>query len=201
VEPGREPDLVRLSVRVCGSGCADEVLRSLVAGLLGSAPAEVVLGHRPSGAPVVLRPAGEVEVSLSRGPAMSAVAAGRGGPVGVDVERLRPLPAAALARRWFAAAEAEWVERLPADRQAAAFLALWTQKEAVGKALGTGLAGGGRHRPVPRPDPLGTELVLVPVPDAPGLAVGVCARDGVLLAVCGPVGAGAPELGWERPGG
>ena len=63
--------------------------------------------------------------------------------VGVDVEapgrRHSPLE---LAARFFAPAEAQALAALAEDRQGAAFLQLWTSKEAVLKAMGHGLSFG-----------------------------------------------------------
>ena len=52
---------------------------------------------------------------------------------------------AALARRFFASEEAAALARVPADLQQSSFMQLWTQKEAVLKALGQGL-GFGLHK-------------------------------------------------------
>src|SRR5881275_234108 len=64
-------------------------------------------------------------------------------------ELLRRLPVVALARRWFTAAEADWVAAQPVHRRTRCFLTLWTGKEAMGKAIGDGLRGGGLRRPMP----------------------------------------------------
>src|SRR5690606_23970266 len=45
-----------------------------------------------------------------------------------------------LARRFFSPAEVEWLGSLPETRVREAFLDLWTLKESVLKAIGTGLA-------------------------------------------------------------
>ena len=65
------------------------------------------------------------------------------------------VPSAARAgagRARFAPAEAAWLAERDADGRARDFLRLWTAKEAVGKALGTGLRGGGLRRLMPVPD-------------------------------------------------
>jgi 4'-phosphopantetheinyl transferase len=63
--------------------------------------------------------------------------------VGVDVEVRRPRARALeLARRFFAPQEAAILEQLPPDEHLAAFLTLWTAKEAVLKAHGGGLSYG-----------------------------------------------------------
>lgn len=60
--------------------------------------------------------------------------------IGVDAEPLDRRPEwQRLARRWFAPAETEWLHTQPAP--AAAFLTLWTLKEAWIKATGRGIAG------------------------------------------------------------
>jgi 4'-phosphopantetheinyl transferase len=61
--------------------------------------------------------------------------------LGVDVEQVRHLEdARALAHRFFAAAERAALDSLPAAELDAAFFRCWTRKEAVLKALGSGLA-------------------------------------------------------------
>lgn len=57
-------------------------------------------------------------------------------PVGVDLERDTPADAHALAQAWFAPVEQAQLARGEAD-----FLTLWTTREAVLKAMGTGLSG------------------------------------------------------------
>jgi len=80
----------------------------------------------------------EFSVSHTRGLVVCAVALRD--PLGVDVERERtvshPLE---IARRFFAPAEAAALEKLPPERQNAAFIELWTLREAFGKARGVGL--------------------------------------------------------------
>ncbi|MEU4335725.1 4'-phosphopantetheinyl transferase superfamily protein [Micromonospora lupini] len=157
-------------------GPAVRLLRRAGAALLGRAEAEVVLAHGPAGNPVV-RIAGpanagpvELPVSVSRAGRIVVVAARAAGPVGVDVEEVRPLPALALARRWFAPAELAWLAGRGEAGRTADFLRLWTAKEAVGKALGLGLRGGGLLREMP--PPVGPGLPLRQVPGGEPLRVG-----------------------------
>jgi 4'-phosphopantetheinyl transferase len=71
------------------------------------------------------------------------IAVGRRINPGIDLEQLRARPRAMeIARRYFSAAEAEALAALPATARDAAFLEMWTAKEAVLKALGRGLAFG-----------------------------------------------------------
>lgn len=155
--PGRDTAYVWIDRGVGGRPLpAARLLRRAGAALLGRAEAEIVVEHDRDGRPLVtVSGAGarvELPVSVSRADGVVAVAARAAGPVGIDVEWCRPLPALALAGRWFAPAEAAWLAGRVADGRARDFLRLWTAKEAVGKALGTGLRGGGLRRLMPVPD-------------------------------------------------
>jgi 4'-phosphopantetheinyl transferase len=71
------------------------------------------------------------------------IAIGRHVMPGIDVEHRRERPRALeIAQRYFSADEAATLAALPAADRSAAFLELWTAKEAVLKALGRGLAFG-----------------------------------------------------------
>jgi 4'-phosphopantetheinyl transferase len=80
--------------------------------------------------------------SLAHTHGLVVCALARGATVGVDVEwlgrRLAPQP---LADRFFAPDEAERLRRTAASTRSAAFLRLWTAKEAYLKARGLGIAG------------------------------------------------------------
>ncbi|MEH0982904.1 4'-phosphopantetheinyl transferase family protein [Micromonospora sp. CPCC 205556] len=165
---------------------APRLLRRAGGALLGGPEREVAVGRTPDGRPWVRAGGVALPVSVSRGEGLVVVAARRAGPVGVDVERRRPLPAVALARRWYAPAEAAWLAGLPDGARVEAFLLLWTAKEAVGKALGRGLRGGGLRRRMPPAEP---GAALRPVPARRDVLVGHPGCDGDLVlavAVGGP---------------
>ena len=83
----------------------------------------------------------EFSASHSADWALVAVAAGR--PVGIDIERVRPLPdLQELCRNYFAPSENEALARLVSTQRLETFFRLWVCKEAVLKALGTGLSLG-----------------------------------------------------------
>ena len=88
----------------------------------------------------------------------------RAARVGVDLERLRPMPrAAALAARFFTVAEHAHVAALAGGPRDRSFLHCWTCKEAVLKAIGTGLSVPPREVEV-TPDP-DRPLRVLTVPD------------------------------------
>ncbi len=113
------------------------LLRVAAARTLGLPCAAVVVDRaceacgRPHGRP---RLAGtDLHASVSHSGALVLVATTRAGPVGVDVEEVRPLDHRELLPAVSTAADAAQV------RHAGDFFVLWTRKEAVVKATGTGL--------------------------------------------------------------
>ncbi|MFE2104605.1 4'-phosphopantetheinyl transferase family protein [Kitasatospora sp. NPDC059463] len=119
---------------------ARRVGRALVAAHTGCPPEHQAWERDERGRPVLARPAG-LQVSLSHAESVVAAALAGDGPVGVDVERLRPLAARdALARAALSDSEQRAVDELPEARRDAQVIRFWTRKEAVAKALGTGLA-------------------------------------------------------------
>ena len=132
---------------------ARQLLAEAGARVLGTDPAKLVVGRAVTGQPTVEAPdaTGQAWVSLSYGPGVLAVAASLAGPVGIDVEGPSRPEVVRLAERWFDPDEAAWLSSRPAADQPTEFLLLWTAKEALGKALGTGLRGEGLRRRVPLP--------------------------------------------------
>jgi 4'-phosphopantetheinyl transferase len=121
------------------------LVRLALAPIVDASPRELVfdtwceLHSSPHGKPRLVEPAAELDFSLSRaGPRL--LLAVSPAPVGVDVERLDRDAEADVARIAFAEDERAELDALPPDARASAFLACWTRKEAVLKALGHGLA-------------------------------------------------------------
>ena len=118
------------------------LLKTVLGARLGRPPAVVRLRIEPSGRPELLDPEACLHFSVAHSGVRVVVALAER-EVGVDIERLRPLPDALdLARRFFDASEAAALEAEPAERRSAAFLELWTRKEALLKARGLVLAAG-----------------------------------------------------------
>ena len=133
------------------AGARERLIRA-AAPSVGGPAAELRVDHDPGGRPRLGGHDG-LHISVSHAPGVAALALTARAPVGVDIETVRPLPALALARRWLTEGEAGWLGALPAERQVTAFLWLWTQKEAIGKARGRGLRAGGLRQPLPWPEP------------------------------------------------
>ena len=116
-------------------------LRAVLARYEGAAAAGIRIRCEPGGKPR-LKAAGDTapEFNVSHSGAYGLVALSRGGPVGVDIELIKEhRPLLKLARRFFAPDEAAAIEAMDSAGRRAAFYRVWTRKEALVKALGTGL--------------------------------------------------------------
>ncbi|MBL8113616.1 MAG: 4'-phosphopantetheinyl transferase superfamily protein [Acidobacteria bacterium] len=113
--------------------------RTVLGAWTGTAPEHLVFVDGPHGKPAL--PGGpEFNVSHSGDAVLIGVVDGI--PIGVDVERVREKPNLdGIARRFFSAPEAAYLESLAPEARTNAFYRLWTLKEALVKAIGTGIAG------------------------------------------------------------
>ncbi len=119
------------------------LLRTLAA-YLGIAAREVALIEGPHGRPRLDPTHGALlDFNWSHSGDHALIAVARGIRPGIDVERQRPRPRAlAIARRFFGIDEARALAALPEEARGAAFLELWTAKEAILKAHGRGIGYG-----------------------------------------------------------
>lgn len=115
------------------------LLRSTLARLCAVPPATLPIEAREGLAPVLGDPWAGLWVSISHGDTTDAVAIA-GAPVGVDVEETCPPDHEAVAEVVMTEPELAAFRALPASGRPAAFLRLWTRKEAVLKAAGVGFS-------------------------------------------------------------
>jgi len=104
-------------------------------------PDEIPIVIGPAGKPFVAWPNGSCpwRFNLSHSGRMVLVAIGSV-ELGVDVEEIvADRRAAAIARQFFAGEEVQAIESQPPECRRAAFFTTWTRKEAVLKAIGSGL--------------------------------------------------------------
>jgi 4'-phosphopantetheinyl transferase len=96
-------------------------------------------GHGP---PVAELADGTAHLSLSHSEGYSALLLSLRHPVGLDIERVRPMPVDVLAPTTLCEDERTYVFDEPSGpRRSLAYLRCWTRKEAVLKAVGTGVVG------------------------------------------------------------
>lgn len=119
-------------------------LCALLGRYLGLPAEQVALVEGPHGRPELgLMHDRSLAFNWSHSGTQALVALARGVTPGIDLEQQRARPKAlALARRFFTTDEAQALAALPEDTRSAAFLRLWTAKEAVLKAHGSGISFG-----------------------------------------------------------
>ncbi|MEW9571630.1 4'-phosphopantetheinyl transferase superfamily protein [Rhodanobacter sp. Si-c] len=119
-------------------------LLALLATYLGIAPEAVRLVSGEHGRPALDAIHGNaLDFNWSHSGEQALVAVTRDITPGIDLELQRTRASALeIAQRFFTAEEAAWLGTLDEDTRHAAFLELWTAREAVLKALGRGLAFG-----------------------------------------------------------
>jgi 4'-phosphopantetheinyl transferase len=121
-------------------------VRALLAGYLDCRPGDVSVERDQHGKPRLVNPGLEFNLSHSGGAVLVGVS--REQVLGVDLEiSRRSRKVLDLARRYFHADEAAALAALPEAKRQAAFLRLWSCKEALLKAQGRGIAFG-LHRVV-----------------------------------------------------
>lgn len=117
---------------------ARAALRHILCRYSGIAPSRVPIRYTSQGKPF-LDGGRSLSFNLSHSDAYGVVAVGRSGRVGVDLERLdRTLDFMPIAARYFDSGERQLLDSCPVQRRRRAFFRLWTRKEALLKAYGSG---------------------------------------------------------------
>jgi 4'-phosphopantetheinyl transferase len=120
--------------------CAHGLLRLLLTAYLECRVDDIVFGRSPYGKPY-LTAMPDLHFNLSDSDGMVLIGVGAAAPLGVDIEAVRHLRSRdELARQFFCVEECRWLSMTAEQHRDAAFFRTWTAKEAVIKALGTGLS-------------------------------------------------------------
>jgi 4'-phosphopantetheinyl transferase len=120
---------------------AHVALRTLLGHYLDVAPDAIEFDYALRGKPALARSVTGLRFNLSHTTRVALFALSSRAPVGIDAEDLdRRVDHAALAKRLLTSCELAAFEQLAPDQRAHAFLRCWTRKEAIAKALGSGLA-------------------------------------------------------------
>lgn len=116
-------------------------LRQILSHCLETTPIAIRFGYLPRGKPYLAAPAVPLHFSVSHARNLAVFAIADNCRPGIDIECLdRVIDVEGVARRFFTANEtAALLQTAHADRQRV-FMAIWTRKEALVKALGEGLA-------------------------------------------------------------
>ena len=120
---------------------ARAVLRIILGQYLERPAAQLRFRYNDYGKPYLANSDGELSFNLSHSDNLAVYGFVPRGEIGVDVERVKPdFATHEIARRFFSLSEVRDLTRLPAQKQAEAFFACWTRKEAYIKAKGQGLS-------------------------------------------------------------
>lgn len=120
-------------------------LREVLARYIDAEPGRIEFARSSAGKPSLAggRDANCLHFSFSGSEALALVAIRRGCEVGVDVEAVRAMPDSDdLAERLLAQDERAEYSRVSGSQRERRLLEYWVRKEAIAKALGTGLAEG-----------------------------------------------------------
>ncbi len=109
--------------------------RAILARYLDVLPEEIAFSENPNGKPEVEGPS----FSASHSGAMACLAVARRDVLGADIERIRPVDTSLFERRILSPDERRMLQQQPESDRLTAMLTLWTAKEAILKAMGTGL--------------------------------------------------------------
>lgn len=159
------------------SAATRAALRDVLGAALGVAPRDIAIVVDASGRPS-LDPAhrASLDFNVSHAGDHALIAWAGAGRVGVDIESCnRTTDWRVLTAEVCAATEAAYLDGLPPAARAGAFMRVWSAKEALLKALGTGIVGGLRAFAVVPPRDAATPATTIVEPAAP--AAGVAAFD------------------------
>jgi 4'-phosphopantetheinyl transferase len=119
------------------------ILRTMLGHYLDTQPEDIELRSTALGKPEVAAASGKtsIQFNLSHSGGQAAYAFARGRRVGIDLEAMRPLSDLdGMVRQVLTAQEQHEYAKLPSALRLRAFYNCWTQKEALTKAIGDGLA-------------------------------------------------------------
>lgn len=122
---------------------ARAVLRNILARYVSATPEDLRFSYTEYGKPDLAHPATSIRFNVSHSHDLAVYALTTGQSVGVDVEYLHRraiVDRLKIAYRFFSDREYNALASMPPWRRDQAFLACWTRKEAVVKAIGQGLS-------------------------------------------------------------
>jgi 4'-phosphopantetheinyl transferase len=134
-------------------------LRQIAALYLNKPPHAIKIAYSSHKKPFLCEENTDIQFNLSHSDQQIVFAFVQHHAVGIDIEKIKPIHCDKIVTRFFSQTEIADFIALPLDKKIAAFYCLWTRKEALLKAMGTGL-----HYPLDafsvRPAPLHEAIYL-----------------------------------------
>ncbi|MEZ5039491.1 MAG: 4'-phosphopantetheinyl transferase superfamily protein [Saprospiraceae bacterium] len=116
------------------------ILRHLLGRYLQQDPKKISFAYGPQGKPSLIEPP-SLHFNVTHSGELALFAFALNQPIGVDLEHIqRAVEIELVAKHFFSAQEIAALFMLPAAQQKQGFFNCWTRKEALIKAMGTGLA-------------------------------------------------------------
>jgi 4'-phosphopantetheinyl transferase len=120
---------------------AHGALRYILSKYAETEPTSLLFEFGSNGKPRLALPIHDISFSLSHTDGLTLVAVAAGARIGIDAEMVHSgIEVESLSRRFFTPAEADEILALPGASRCEAFFRCWTRKEAILKAMGTGLS-------------------------------------------------------------
>lgn len=117
------------------------VLRLILAAYCRQSAKALDFSTGPQGKPALTNPAARIAFNLSHAAGFALIGVSCGSACGVDIEEIRSrVSTTEIAGRFFAETENRWLDSLSPDQRLKGFFRLWTIKEAMIKAMGSGLS-------------------------------------------------------------
>ncbi len=117
------------------------ILRRILAAYVNCEPCEISFQTTEYGKPFLTNGGREVHFNMSHSNEIAAYAVSKNHELGIDIEHIdHDLDWFSIAKFAFSQEENDLLESLSNDQQIKAFYSLWTRKEALLKARGTGLS-------------------------------------------------------------
>jgi 4'-phosphopantetheinyl transferase len=134
-------------------------LRQILARYLSLDPMKICFDYNEQGKPMIKAPSTNLQFNLTHSKESGLLALCHHHPVGIDIEFFSARPFIGIGKQLFSDAEIQALKKLPSYLLPAAFFHIWSQKEALIKAIGLGLSYPTKAVDLPIIPPSQTELI------------------------------------------
>jgi 4'-phosphopantetheinyl transferase len=134
-------------------------LRQILASYLFHNPRDIRFEYNEQGKPMIEFPSTSLQFNLTHSKESGLLALCHRHPIGIDIEFFSARPFIGMGKQLFSDAENRALKKLPSYLLPAAFFHIWSQKEALIKAIGLGLSYPTKAVDLPTIPPSQTEII------------------------------------------